>query len=87
MQIENALMNDLLRVSKVSWKFCIPTSYDFAVIYPWNLLFSEKVVYLLTVSTGFFVYKQNFTGQLLKNNAKISVFAICVEAIKYFLYK
>ena len=86
MQIENALMNDLLRVSKVSWKFCIPTSYDLAVIYSQNLLFSEKVAYFLTVSIGFFVYKQNFKGQLLKNNAKISVFAICVEAIIYLLY-
>ena len=39
MQIEKALTNDLLRVSKVSWKFCIPTIYNFAIIYPWNLLF------------------------------------------------
>ena len=23
-----------------NWKFCIPTNYNFAVIYPWNLLFS-----------------------------------------------
>ena len=34
MQIEKALINDRLRVSKVSWKFCIPTIYNFAVIYP-----------------------------------------------------
>ena len=40
MQIEKALINDLLRVSKVSWKFRIPSIYNFAVIYPWNLLFS-----------------------------------------------
>ena len=40
MQIEKALINDRLRVSKVSWKFCIPTIYNFAVIYSWNLLFS-----------------------------------------------
>ena len=33
MQIEKALINDRLRVSKVSWKFCIPTIYNFAVIY------------------------------------------------------
>ena len=40
MQIEKALMNDRLRVSKISWKFRIPTIYNFAVIYPWNLQFS-----------------------------------------------
>ena len=33
MQIENALINDRLRVSKASRKFCIPTIYKFAVIY------------------------------------------------------
>ena len=40
MQIEKALTNDRLRVSKVSWKFRIPTIYNFAAVYPWNLLFS-----------------------------------------------
>ena len=34
MQIEKALINERLRVSKVSWKFRIPTIYDFVVIYP-----------------------------------------------------
>ena len=38
MQIEKALIND--GVSKVSWKFRIPIIYNFAVIDPWNLLFS-----------------------------------------------
>ena len=33
MQIKKALINDHLRVSKVSWKFRIPTIYNFAVIY------------------------------------------------------
>ena len=42
MQIEYALINDCLHVSKVSWKFCTPTIYNFAVIYPWNLLFFKK---------------------------------------------
>ena len=32
--IEKALANDRLRVSKVSLKFCIPTIYNFAVVYP-----------------------------------------------------
>ena len=62
MQIEKALINDPLRVSKVSWKFRIRTIYNFAVIYPWNLVFSYKVPYFLTVSIVFSVYKQNFTA-------------------------
>ena len=33
-QIEKALINDLLRVSKVSWKFRFATVYNFAVIFP-----------------------------------------------------
>ena len=33
-QIEKALINDCLRVSKISLKFCIPPIYKFAVIYP-----------------------------------------------------
>ena len=59
MQIEKALINNCLRVSKVSWKFRIPTIYSFVVTYPWKSLFS----YFLTVSTVFFVYKQNFRAQ------------------------
>ena len=34
MQIEKALINDHLHVSKVSWKFRIQTICNFAVIYP-----------------------------------------------------
>ena len=63
MQIEKALINDYLLVSKVSWKFYIPTIYNFAVIYPRSLLFSLKVAYFLTVSIVFSFYKQNFTAQ------------------------
>ena len=33
MQLEKALINDRLRVSKVSIKFRIPTIYNFVVIY------------------------------------------------------
>ena len=40
MQIEKALIESCLRVSKVFWKFRTATIYDFAVIYYWNLLFS-----------------------------------------------
>ena len=33
-QIEKAVINYCLHVSKVSSKFCIPNIYNFAVIYP-----------------------------------------------------
>ena len=52
-----------LHVSKVSWKFCISTINNFAVIYPGNLLFFKKVAYFLTISVVFSVYKQNYTAQ------------------------
>ena len=67
MQIEKALINGRLRILKVSWKFRIPTIYNFVVIYPGNLLFFEKVAYFLTVSIIFSVSKQNFTAKWLKN--------------------
>ena len=62
-KLKKALINDHLHVSKVSWEFRITTIYNFAVIYPWNLLFSQKVAYFLTVSVVFSVYKQKFTPQ------------------------
>ena len=34
MQIDKTLINDRLRVSKISLKFRIPTTYNFAVNYP-----------------------------------------------------
>ena len=40
MQIEKLQINDRLRVSKVFWKFRIPTIHNFPVIYLWKLLFS-----------------------------------------------
>ena len=40
MQIEKALINECLSVSELSWKFRIPTIYNFAVVYPRILLFS-----------------------------------------------
>ena len=61
-QIEKALINDCLGVLKVLRNFYIPTIYDFAVIYRWNLLFSKKVAYVLPFSIAFSVYKQNFTA-------------------------
>ena len=53
MQTEKSLINDLLHVSKISWKLLITIIYNFAVIYPWNLLFFEKVAYFLAVSIAF----------------------------------
>ena len=61
MQIGKSLKNDCLSVSNVSWKFRIPSIYNFAVIYPWNLLFSWKQGYFLKDSIVFSVCKQNFT--------------------------
>ena len=63
MQVEKVLIDDRISVSKVSWKFRIPIIYNFPVIYPWDLLFSEKVVELLNVSIVFTLDKQNFTAQ------------------------
>ena len=40
MQTEQVLINDPLCVPRVSWKFYIPTIYNIALLYPWNLLFS-----------------------------------------------
>ena len=40
MEIGKALINNRLHASILSWKFCIPTIYNFTVIYPSNLLFS-----------------------------------------------
>ena len=39
-RLKKTLINDRLRASKVFWKFRIPLIYIFAVIHPWNLLFS-----------------------------------------------
>ena len=38
-------------------------NYIFAVIYAWNLSFSQKIAYVLMVSFVVSVYKQNFTAQ------------------------
>ena len=40
MQIEKGLIHDLFCVSKGSWKYHILTICNFALIHPWNLLFS-----------------------------------------------
>ena len=57
MRTEKALINDRVRVLKISWKFRIPTINNFAVIYPWNLLFSYKLAYILTIYIDFSVYE------------------------------
>ena len=64
MQTEKALINDRLGVTKVSWKFRIPTIYNLAVIYLWNMLLTLKLAYFLTVSTVFSVCKQQKNGSI-----------------------
>ena len=80
---------DRLRVSKVSWSFCILTIYNFAVICPWNLVFSSKVAYLLTVSVVLSVFKSNFRFNNLKTrtamNTKISLFVLKRSYICYYI--
>ena len=68
-QTEKTLMNDHLRILTVTWKFCIPTIYNFVVIYPWNV----QTLWLSNLKTK------------TAMNAKISVFVISVEAIIYLL--
>ena len=51
--------NERSRISKVSWKFRIPTIY---IIYPWNLLFPWKVACFLTISIVFSVSKTKLCG-------------------------
>ena len=73
MQIEKALINNRLHVSKVSWKFRSPTIYNFAVIYPWNLLFSSKVAYFLTVSIVFSFKNKTLQLHDLKTRTAMNV--------------
>ena len=79
MYVEKALINYRLRVSKVSWKFRIPTIYNFAVFTPEICYFLKKyfltvltanillltyfLAYFLTVSIVFSVCKESFTAQ------------------------
>ena len=84
MQTEKALINHFLRVSEVSWKFHIPTIKIFVLIYLWNLLFSWKVAYFLTVSIVFSVYKLNNFKTRTAMNAEISVYVIWLY-IRYYI--
>ena len=54
MQNEKALINDCLRVSKVSWKFRIPLNYTFGVIHPWKFTIFWKSCLLLNNFYCFF---------------------------------
>ena len=74
MQIEKALKIDRLRISKVSWKFRTPTTYNFAVIYLLSFPFINKTLRL------------NNSKIRTAMNAKILLFVICVIcAIIYLL--
>ena len=81
-QIEKALVNDCLHVSKTSWKFRIPTIYHFGVIYPWNLLFSKKLAYFLTVSIVFFL----FINKILRINNSKTRTAMIIYFLLYNLH-
>ena len=63
MQIDNTLIHDRLRVSKVPRKFHILSTYNFAVVLHVKFVIFKKVAYFLTVSVVFSVYKQSFTAQ------------------------
>ena len=89
MQIEKARINYQLLASKVSWGFCITTLYNFAVIYPWNLLFSLKVGYFLTVSIVF-LFTNKLYGSITWKLEQLwmytfQCFFICTEVIIYLL--
>ena len=89
MQIEKSLINDCLLVSEVSWKFCIPIIYNFAV-------FAREICYFLIKQPTFqqILLPFLFINEALRlNKLKIQnkyecenfSFAICVEAIIQFL--
>ena len=87
MRIEKALINDKLNVSKLSWKLRIPTIYNFAVIYPWNFLFSQNVAYFLTLLSFLFINKTLRLNNVKKTKTAMNakMFFICVESIIYLL--
>ena len=64
MKFDKALINNHLRVPKISWKFRIPTIYNFCNNLPvkFAIFLKSSLPYFLTVSIVFSVYKQNFTA-------------------------
>ena len=87
--VMQTLINDRLRVSKASWKFCISTIYNFTVICLWNLPFSYKVASFKKIMLPFLFIKKDFQLNTVKTkramNAKVPVFVDCVEVIIYLL--
>ena len=55
---------------------------NFAVTYPWNLLFSKKVAYFLTVSIIFSVYK--YLKNNLKTRTAMNVKTLSVQCLIFF---
>ena len=83
-QTEKALINDRLRVSKLSRKLCIPTTYIFArgiFYFPRKFLNSFYCLFCFIDKT----LRINNLKTRTAINAKISVFFICVKAIIYLL--
>ena len=90
MQIEKTLINDHLRVSKVSWKFHILAIYNFVIIYPMKFAIFLKSILLFNSFYCLFCFtKKPLRLNNLKTrtamNAKVLVFVVCVEAITYLL--
>ena len=89
MQIEKALKNDCLCVSKVPWKFCNPTVYDFAVIYYKFAVFLKSSLLFNSFYCLFFLSTKLYDSVALNirtaMNVKMPVFVIWVEAIIYLL--
>ena len=90
MQIEKALKNDRLHVSKISWKFRIPTVYNFTSNLPvkignfskGSLLFNSFYFFFLFINKAL---RLNNLKTRTAMNVKFSVFVICVEQIIYLL--
>ena len=76
----------MLTCFKSILKISIPTIYNLAVIYPWNLLFSSKIAYFLTVSIVFSVYKQIFMADwLLMPKFQCLLFVLKRSYICYYI--
>ena len=84
MQTEKVLVNDCLHVSKVSWKFCIPIFFNFAVISPYT---AQKMKF--SIKDFFSKYDQIRTklrfGHIYRRNPKLKTFFCAVLKFAIFL--
>ena len=75
--MEKKLINDRIRVSKVSWKFRISIINNFVVIDPW------KVPYFLTVSIVFFCLQTKVYGSITSKQEQCLWFVLKRSYIYY----